>query len=186
MNFKLIFLSLCLTITAAHARDVCDVGAPANDDVAAELAAWDFLIGPHAIDVRVWQDGEWSDPVATVEWNGWWGLGGRAVIDEWFGPHAEGAFGNDGVNVRVWDGEAEVWRMTWQQTRGSVAAIYEARVEEDGFLHMEQTLPEEEQDTDAWFEPTGDGTWSRIQRVRAEDGEWQMQFRLDATPLSCD
>ena len=121
-----------------------------------------------------------------AQWNGWWGLGGRALIDEWFGPSRGEGRGNDGVNVRVWDEEAQVWRMTWQQTANSVAAIYESRIEEDGFMHMWQVSPEGVDTSDAWFEITGPDTWSRIQRSRNEAGEWQMDFRLDARRLACE
>ncbi len=170
----------------AFALDGCDVGAPYGD-TAPQMAAWEFLIGNHEVDfILPTEDGTWGEPVAVAQWNGWWGLGGRALIDEWFGPSRDGGRGNDGVNVRVWNEEAQVWRMTWQQTRNSVAAIYEARIEEDGLLHMWQVMPEEETQSDAWFEITGPDTWSRIQRSRNDEGEWQMDFRLDARRQACD
>jgi len=181
----LIGAGLALAVQGAAAHEVCDVGTPA-EGVAEVMAPWTFLIGPHEVAVRLWQDGAWSEPVASAEWNGWWGLGGRVLIDEWFGPgRPDGGPGNDGVNVRAWDEERHVWRMTWQQTRGAEAAIFESQIRDDGFMHMWQTDPAEESETDAWFEITGENTWSRIQRGRDENGEWVMQFRLDATRQPC-
>lgn len=169
----------------AFAQESCDFGTPA-EGVGEVMAGWDFLIGNHEVDVRLWQDGAWSDPVATAQWNGWWGLGGTAIIDEWFGPRRpDGAPGNNGVNVRVWDADAQVWRMTWQATRNATAAIYESEVRDDGFMHMWQTLPEDPTETDAWFEITGQETWVRIERARDEKGAWVNQFRLDARRLPC-
>lgn len=181
----LIGAGLLLAAPATYARDVCGVGTPA-DGVREAMAPWDFLIGPHEVEVRLWQDGAWTDPVATAHWNGWWGLGGHAIIDEWFGPQRpDGSPGNNGVNVRIWDEENQVWRMTWAQTRGAEVAIFESDIRDDGFMHMRQVSPAEEAETDAWFEVTGEDTWTRIQRGRDENGEWVMQFRLDATRLPC-
>jgi len=103
--------ALALT-PAALAQETCDFGAPA-EGVAEVMAGWDFLIGDHLVDIRLWQEGAWSDPVAQATWNGWWGLGGHALIDEWIAPdRRDGTPGNKGVNVRVWDAEIERWRMT--------------------------------------------------------------------------
>jgi hypothetical protein len=182
MNMALVGATLFAMCSGALAQETCDVGAPANETIAETMAAWDFLIGDHTVDLRFWQDGEWGAPVAQAEWNGWWGLGGHAIMDEWFGPvRPDGTPGNKGVNVRVWDADVEVWRMTWQATAGAVAAIYESEVRDDGFMHMWQTNPAEEQETGAWFEITGEDTWTRVQQVRDAEGNWVPQFRLDAT-----
>jgi len=176
------FIASCAMAETAS----CDFGTPYGE-VGTELAGWDFLIGNHNVAfVLPSDDGTWGEPVAMAQWNGWWGLGGRALIDEWFGPSRGEGRGNDGVNVRVWDEEAQVWRMTWQQTGNSVAAIYESRIEEDGFMHMWQVAPEPEGESDAWFEITGPDTWSRIERAKDENGEWQNSFRLDAVRQTCD
>lgn len=181
----LIGVGVVLVSPAVLAADGCNPGAPA-ESVAAEMAPWDFLIGHHQVDVRLWQDGTWTDPVATAEWNGWWGLEGHAIIDEWFGPANAEGLRNRGVNVRVWDEDAGRWRMTWQATRGAEAAIYESEVRDDGFMHMWQVSPPEEAETDAWFEITGDDTWIRVQKTRDETGAWINQFRLDAMRVPCD
>lgn len=185
LSTLLIGAGIALGGQVALAADGCHPGAPA-DGVGDEMAAWDFLIGHHVVDVRLWQDGAWSDPVATAEWNGWWGLDGYAIVDEWFGPANAEGLRNRGVNVRVWDEDAQVWRMAWQATRNAVAAIYESEVRDDGFMHMWQVSPPEEQETDAWFEVAGENTWVRVQRGRDEDGNWINQFRLDATRTPCD
>lgn len=186
-SFAVIGASLIAMTGGALAQETCNFGTPANDTVAATMAPWDFLIGNHTIEVRGWNEGAWTDPVATAEWNGWWGLGGHAIIDEWFGPaRADGTPGNNGVNVRVWDGDAEVWRMTWQSTAGATAGIYESEVREDGHMHMWQTDPADADESHAWFEITGEDTWIRIHRARDENGEWVNQFRLDATRVACE
>jgi len=185
LSMLLVGAGMSLVAHGAAAQEACDFGTPAPG-VAETMAAWDFLIGNHTVDLRLWQDGAWTDPVATATWNGWWGLGGHAIVDEWFGPQRpDGSPGNNGVNVRVWDTDAGLWRMTWQQTRGATAAIYESQVRDDGFMHMWQTDPAEEQESDAWFEITGDNTWIRVQRTHDENGEWVNQFRLDATRTPC-
>jgi len=180
----LVGAGMSLVAHGAAAQETCDFGTP-TEGVAETMAPWDFLIGNHEVDFRLWQDGAWSEPLAIARWNGWWGLEGAVLIDEWFGPTPPGGEPVLGVNVRVWDESVSRWRMTWQQTRGATAAIYESEVRDDGFMHMWQTNPPETQETDAWFEVTGDNTWIRIQRIRDENGDWVNQFRLDARRLSC-
>ncbi len=168
----------------ALAQDVCDFGAP-NPEAPVEINQFEFLVGNHRIEARIWQNGDWTQGYAPAEWNGRWGIDGWAVIDEWFGPQLGDNPQNLGVNVRYFNEETGRWSMVWQATNGA-AQILEAELRDDGNVHMWQVTPEPAQERFIYFLVHSDTHWSRIDGLVLEDGTHQHQYRLDAFEVPCE
>ena len=163
----------------------CDYGQP-HPDAPAEMMQFAFLIGDYTVKFHAWRDEQWTPPQpgATARWNGHYGLGGMAIVDEWFNPDP----GLDpdaprGVNVRMWDPKTEEWDMMWIATGAHQVQDLRAQVK-DGKLTMWQVYPERE-NFKAIFEVTDDDHWARISYTKNEAGEWQKQFKLAATRVPC-
>lgn len=173
---------------AALAPPRCDYGAPAPD-APAELAQFDFLIGDYTISAHRWLDAsqQWSPPRpgAPPRWNGYYGLDGMAIVDEWFNldPGVDPATGR-GINVRMWDPEAGEWDMMWFDT--SARQVQDLRAKEiDGALTMWQVYPGNPTFR-AYFERLGPDSWQRVTLAQGEDGEWRKTFLLKATRIPCE
>ena len=164
----------------------CDYGE-AHPDAPEELAQFDFLIGDFTISGHAWVGGQWSPPRPgpVARWNGRYILGGMAIQDEWFDPDP----GLDpdsprGVNVRMWDAEADEWDMMWVHSTGKQVQDLRAKVI-DGRLTMWQTYPDRPYFR-AEFERLGPDSWHRIQYAPDEEGVWQPRFKLVATRIPCE
>ncbi len=181
-----IFCGALFAPAGALAQGTCDFGA-AHPDAPPEIQQFEFLIGNYRIEARVWQDDAFSQGHIEAAWNGWWGLNGWAVIDEWFGPQTSPDVPpNLGVNVRIYDSENERWNMVWQQTANTNSRVLQAEQGEDGVLRMWQVYPEPTSERFIYFEIYDDAHWARIQGVVQEDGTHLPQYRLDAFEVPCE
>lgn len=163
----------------------CDPGEPAAD-APAGLRQFDFLIGRHDIALHAWTGSGWTPPRPVgARWNGWWGLEGRAVYDEWIDPDTTGGRPpSRGVNVRLYDEAEDRWTMMWVAEPGRTVQDLRAELR-DGRLTMWQVHPER-RGWKAEFERLEDGRWARTAFLQDEaSGAWTPQFRLVATPVPC-
>ena len=183
-------LAALFVTSSAMAQEVapperCEYGEP-HASAPAELSQFAFLIGDYKITFHAWQGDKWSPPQpgVTARWNGYYGLGGMAIVDEWFHPDpAQQADSPRGINVRMYDPEAEEWDMMWVATGAHQVQDLRAKVI-DGVLTMWQVYPERP-DFRAEFEVTDSDHWARIAYTLGEDGEWVMTFKLAATRIPC-
>jgi len=163
----------------------CDYGAP-HENAPAELAQFAFLIGDYKVTMHRWLGESWSPPQAgvTARWNGRYGLGGMAIYDEWFSPDpAQDPDASRGVNVRMYDPDAEEWDMMWVATGGHQVQDLRAK-EIDGVLTMWQVYPER-LGFRAEFTVDDSDNWNRISYAPDENGVEQKQFKLAATRIPC-
>ena len=163
----------------------CEYGAP-HENAPEELSQFAFLIGDYKIGLHAWQGDKWSPalPGKTARWNGWYGLGGMAIYDEWFNPDpAQDSDAPRGVNVRMYDEDAGEWDMMWVATSGNQVQDLRAKVE-DGKLTMWQVYPERE-NFKAVFEVEDQDHWARISYKKDNAGEWVEEFKLSATRIPC-
>ena len=165
--------------------DTCEYGA-AHKNAPAELAQFSFLIGDYAIALHQWQGDSWSpaQPGVTARWNGRYGLGGMAIIDEWFHPDpAQNPDAPRGINVRMYDPEAEEWDMMWIATGAKQVQDLRAKVI-DGVLTMWQVYPERP-GFRAEFEIADADHWSRIAYTPDDEGNMVKTFKLAASRIPC-
>jgi len=169
----------------AWAQDTCNFGEPA-EGAPAEIQQFEFLIGNFRIEARRWADEAFSEGYLEAQWNGRWGLDGRVVIDDWFGPQiSPEAPRNFGTNVRYFNPETGRWSMVWQATNGS-AMVLEAEQGEDGVLRMWQVYPEPTTERQIHFEIYGDDHWARIDGGVDENGNFTPQLKLEAFAVPCE
>lgn len=163
----------------------CDDGQPAAH-APDELSQFGFLIGDYTITLHQMQGDQWSPPRpgTPARWNGWYGLEGMAIVDEWFhvdpGPAPEAP---RGINVRMYDPDAEEWDMMWISTTGKQVQDLRAKVI-DGVLTMWQVYPERA-DFKAEFYVIDEHHWDRITYAKDEDGNWIETFKLSAARMPC-
>lgn len=163
----------------------CEYGKP-HPDAPAEMSQFAFLIGDYKITLHAWRGGRWSPPQpgVTARWNGWYGMDGMAIVDEWHNPDpAQDRSAPRGVNVRMYDPEAEEWDMMWIATGGHQVQDLRAKMK-DGKLAMRQVYPERP-DFFAEFEVEDADHWARISYTKDEKGEWVRQYKLAATRIPC-
>ncbi len=182
-----------LAMMSAHAlaQDVappesCDYGT-VHPSAPAETSEFAFLIGDYKISLHAWRGEDWSPPQpgVTARWNGRYGLGGMAIVDEWFHPDpAQDADAPRGINVRMYDPEAKEWDMMWIATGARQVQDLRAKTV-DGVLTMWQVYPERP-DFKATFHIDDEDHWSRVTYARDEDGEWVKTFKLAAARIPCD
>ena len=141
--------------------------------------AFDFLLGQHSVALHAWTPDGWTPPRPVgANWNGWRGLEGAAVYDEWLDPQ-----GGKGVNVRMYDAEKAVWKMMWIAT-GSLQVQDLRAGFKDGKLTMWQVYPERS-GWKAVFTRESTDSWAREEFFENEKGEWVPRFRLVATRSDC-
>lgn len=163
----------------------CDDGTP-HANAPKELAQFAFLIGDYKVSAHAWKNEAWTPPRPgpTARWNGWYGLGGMAIYDEWYGT--DPGFDNDsgrGVNVRFYDTNSSEWKMMWVHTKA--AKVQDLRAEmRDGKLTMWQVYPERPNFL-AEFNVIDADHWNRISFLKDEEGNWTKQFKLAATRIPC-
>lgn len=140
---------------------------------------FDFLLGEHDVALHAWTPAGWSPPrPVNAQWHGRRGLRDAVIIDEWFDPQA-----GDGVNVRLYDQEEQLWHMMWISTNGKQVQDLRAEVR-DGKLIMWQVYPERP-DWRAEFIQLNHCAWAR-EDGKMVDGSWQPGFRLVATKRECE
>lgn len=163
----------------------CEYGSP-HPDAPEELSQFDFLIGDFTITAHAWRGDRWSPPRPGVpaRWNGYYGLGGRTIVDDWYDrdpgmqPDTTG-----GTNIRLWDAEDGEWDMMWIHTNSKQVQDLRAKLI-DGKLTMWRIYPSD-REMNAYFERTGPNSWHRISLTKNEAGEWVPQFKLAATRIPC-
>lgn len=163
----------------------CDYGE-AHPEAPPEFAQFAFLIGDFDITSHAWRGGAWTPPRPGphARWNGRYGLGGMAVVDEWFDPDPrEDPNAPRGVNVRMYDTEEGEWVMMWMASGAMVVQDLRAEVR-DGKLTMWQVHPERPNFL-AEFTVVDADRWDRVSYTRDEAGEWVTQFKLAATRIPC-
>lgn len=163
----------------------CDYGS-AHPNAPSEVEQFGFLIGDYEITSHAWRNGTWTPPRPgpRARWNGWYGLGGMAIYDEWYDPDP-GLDPNAprGVNVRFFDADKSEWQMMW--IASGAAQVQDLRAEmRDGTLTMWQEYPDRP-DFLAEFVVEDSDHWHRISYTRDEAGEWTPQFKLRATRIPC-
>ncbi len=165
--------------------ETCDYGAP-HENAPSEIEQFAFLIGDYKIMLHQWLGENWSPPQpgVTARWNGRYGLGGMAIVDEWFNPDpAQNPDAPRGINVRMYDPDAEEWDMMWVATGGRQVQDLRANVIEEK-LTMWQVYPERP-DFRAEFNIEDIDHWNRVSYGKNEDGEWIKQYKLAATRIPC-
>ncbi len=170
----------------ALAQPQCEPGAP-HPNAPAELAQFDFLIGDYTIEGQAWTTQGWRSsptPPPPPRWNGWYGLGGMAIYDEWF--NVDPGVKPDsprGVNVRFYDQKTSEWKMMWVHT--GVGNVQDLRAEmRDGELTMWQEYPDRPNFKATFIREDADH-WHRVTYAKDEEGNWAKTFRLAATRLPC-
>ena len=166
----------------------CNFGA-ANTSAPPEIEQFAFLIGDYKVTLHAWQGENWSPPSpgVTARWNGRYGLNGMAIIDEWYNPDpAQNASAGlmQGINVRMYDPDAEEWDMMWVATGGHQVQDLRAKILDDK-LTMWQVYPERESFR-AEFNVIDDDQWNRISFIKNDEDLWVPQFKLAATRIPCD
>ncbi len=160
----------------------------AHADAPPELAQFQFLIGDYSIDAHAWLGEAWSPPRQVeypARWNGWYGLGGMAIYDEWYSVDpAHDPKTQRGVNVRMFDPDTQQWKMMWIATGTLQTQDLRAEMRE-GKLTMWQVYPERP-DFLAEFEVIDDDHWYRVSYTKGDDGEWVPQFKLSASRIPCE
>ena len=190
MNIALAITLGAAAVQTAAAQPVappatCDYGA-LHENAPPETEQFAFLIGDYKITLHQWQGEDWSpaQPGVSARWNGYYGLGGMAIVDEWYHPDpAQDPDAPRGVNVRMYDPDAEEWDMMWVATNTHQVQDLRARMKE-GVLTMWQEYPERPNFL-AEFHIDDDDHWSRISYIKDENGEWAKQFKLAATRIPC-
>ncbi|MCM8556327.1 hypothetical protein [Sphingomicrobium sediminis] len=164
----------------------CDDGE-ASEEQRAALAAYDFLIGDYAVTGHIWQGSGWSPPRPGAQpsrWNGYYGLGGTAIFDEWFttDPGTDPDT-NRGINIRMVKPDGD-WAMSWIASPGYGVQSLTASEGEDGWLRMVQEYPERP-GFEAVFVRINDNRWGRIHMQPNPNGEGVTPILLVATRLPC-
>lgn len=177
-------------LAAASAQETapprCDYGK-LHPSAPAETSQFAFLVGDYKIYLHKWLGDQWSpaQPGVTARWNGWYGLDGMAIVDEWFSPDpAQNPDAARGINVRMYDSEAGEWDMMWVATGAHQVQDLRAKVI-DGVLTMWQVYPERA-DFKAEFEIRDEDHWSRITYAKDDNGEWVKTFLLAAERIPCE
>lgn len=172
---------LCVTSLVNAIDGACEVGA-VSPSAPPETQQFAFLLGHHDITLHGWTGDGWTPPrPLNAQWNGWYGLAGEAIFDEWHDPQPDS--GGHGVNVRIYDPAETVWKMMWVSTSGMQVQDLRAEMRE-GVLTMWQVYPERP-GWKAEFEVINEREWARVSYQADEAGVWQPVFRLHATREPC-
>ncbi len=172
--------------SAGPAAPRCDLGEK-HAAAPPEIDQFAFLIGDFDVTSHIMTPTGWSPPRpgAHARWNGWWGLDGMMIYDEWFDPDP----GLDpdaprGVNVRFYDDAANVWKMMWISSAGRQVLDLRAEMR-DGKLTMWQVYPTEI-DLLADFTVEDEDHWYRVSYTKDDVGAWVPQYKLRASRIPCE
>jgi hypothetical protein len=163
----------------------CDYGTP-HPDSPPEFAQFSFLVGEYDITSHAWTGDAWSParPGPHARWNGYYGLGGMAIYDEWFDPDpAIDPAAPRGVNVRMFDPAESAWKMMWIATAAMQVLDLRAEIR-DGKLTMWQVYPDRPGSMSD-FTVEDEDHWYRVSYTKGDDGSWVPQFKLRATRIPC-
>ncbi len=179
--------SASLNAASELAAPMCNYGT-AHADAPKEFSQFQFLIGDFSIEAQAWTGEAWTPPRPDEyppRWNGRYGLGGMAIYDEWYNlDPAQNPQTQRGVNVRMYDPEAQQWKMMW--IASGTLQTQDLRAEmRDGKLTMWQVYPERPNFM-AEFEEIDDDHWFRVSYTKDENGAWVPQFKLTASRISCE
>lgn len=174
-------------VTGAGTVRCGDYGQPA-EGMPEAFSQFAFIIGDFTVGIRQWdaEAGAWGEAPYFARWNGYYGMGGRAIIDEWFDPgYGYREQSGVGINVRIYDEPAGLWKTAWQYSlTPGVSELYQ-QVRDDGMLALWQVYPEVPEQN-VYFEEFSPDHWGRITRLRdPETGEWVNATLLDAARAEC-
>ncbi|WP_420433834.1 hypothetical protein [Hyphobacterium sp.] len=163
-----------------------DYGAP-HPDAPEAFAQFAFIIGDFDVGYRTW-DAEaeaWAEPQFQARWNGYYGLNGRAIIDEWFDPgYGYREQSGTGINIRLYDADEGRWETAWHYTANFEVRELHQEMREDGRLWLWQVYPEASERR-VWFETLDNGEWARFEQQQNEAGDWVNAVMLHAVPADC-
>jgi hypothetical protein len=197
MRLPVLFSAMLLTtavpavvsaqVTGAETHWCGGYGQP-HPDMPEEFGQFAFIIGDFEVGSRPWdaEAGEWGEALYTARWNGRYGLGGRAIIDEWYDPgYGYRPESGAGINTRIWDEAEGVWKTAWIHTGTLQTMELHQRLDEDGKLWLWQVYPETGERR-VYFERYDADHWARIDMVFDEEsGAWINRFMLDANRVDC-
>ena len=132
------------------------------------------------------REGEWEPNPWRNRWTWHWVLAGHAVQDVWEGNAVSPAGWNMGTNIRVYDPEADLWRVAWTTTLTRSFDTFEARAV-DGDMVMRGRIPERGQRPAhhariTFLEIGEDGfAWRYEASLTGEDGSYAEQARMTCT-----
>jgi hypothetical protein len=181
-----VLLCLPLLCAAAEATSVRCEKTQLHPGAPAETRQFAFLVGDFAVNLQAWRDEKWTPPRPTnARWNGWYGLNGMAIVDEWYDPDpAIDPDGGRGINVRMYDSDEGLWKMMWISTSNKQVTDLRAQMV-DGVLTMWQVSPAGAK-TKSVFEVLDEDHWTRTAYVPTEkEDEWLPQFKLTASRIPC-
>ena len=174
-------LSACATVPVQPEPELepsADYGRR-NPDAPQELEQFGRLSGPWDCAIfNLQQEGGWQKRAGGARWTFNYALDGNAVTDIWE-PEPDGDYpGSVGMNLRVYDAQAEVWRIAWTTLDQARFDLYEASYE-DGDIIMWGQQPDHQVRVTFYnvqplqfewkyeFSPLDDGTlWTEIVRMR--------------------
>lgn len=164
----------------------CETGE-ATPEQRERLKDFDFLIGDFWVTGHMWLGTQWSPPRPNTppsRWNGRYGLGGTAIIDEWFNvdPGFEEQKGS-GVNVRMKRDDG-VWEMVWLAQPSFSAQHLVATINDKGEPVMTQVHPERKGFV-ATFTRLGPDQWMRVHHALDAEGNPLPPIMLKATRIPC-
>lgn len=182
---------LILTLAMAQPEDAlspatCDTGEATAEQRAA-LADFDFLIGDFSVTAHQWMGDQWSESrsnIAPSRWNGRYGMGGRAIVDDWWdedpGLKPEASAGTN-VRIKKPDGR---WVMSWVSQHQYGVQHLEARRLENGDVEMVQVYPERKGFV-ATFQRLGPDRWARFHHALDAEGNPLPPIMLLAKRIPC-
>ncbi len=169
---RFLFVLCCLAVCNVQATEEAEAATPSERQ-------FDFLLGEHDVTLHAWTGSAWTPPrPVNAQWHGRRGLADAAIYDEWFDPQA-----GQGVNVRLYDPQEQIWKMMWIATNTYQVQDLRAQVQ-DGVLRMWQIYPER-LGWHAEFEIIDACSWARADFQADEAGLPQPRFRLVATRRDC-
>ncbi len=160
------------------AEPVYDAGTR-HPDAPLELEQFGRLGGPWDCSIYyLQQDGSWQPRAGGARWTFSYALGGHAITDIWEPEPDEEYPGSIGMNMRVFDAKADLWRIAWTTVDQARFDLYEASYE-DGDIIMWGQGPDhqvrvtfynvrpQQFDWKYEFSATDDGTlWTEVARMK--------------------
>ena len=157
---------------------VADYGSR-NPNAPQELEQFGRLGGPWDCDIYNLQpDGRWKERLGGARWTFYYALDGNAVTDIWEPEPNDDYPGSVGMNLRVYDAQADLWHVAWTTVDQARFDLYEASYE-DGDIIMWGQQPDHQVRVTFYnvqplqfewkyeFSPLDDGSlWTEVVRMR--------------------